>query len=122
MFKSVLILIFLLYFYASICKANCNFKMERINGFNPIVKTDENGKKCRGDILLPFCVGVCKSEESGTYLFPFREREATACILIGNELKNISFSDCDEGASESIRYLTISASTKCGCQPIPRKN
>jgi hypothetical protein len=44
-------------------EGNCKFEMKRIPGLNPIVRTDENGRSCRGDILLPSCMGACKTQE-----------------------------------------------------------
>ena len=42
---------------------NCEFSLQRIPGLNPLTRTDSNGKSCRGDVLLPFCRGWCKSKE-----------------------------------------------------------
>jgi len=104
------------------CLGNCKFAMRHIPGFNPIVRTDVNGKSCRGDVLLPSCAGACKTQEYGTHVFPYRESITVACTLLGNEVRNITLNDCDEGADSSIRTLKVSASTTCGCRELPPKS
>ena len=57
-------------------KEECFFKMEKIPGLYPLVKTDQNGKKCSGEFLLPACVGYCKTSEASHINIKYREPSA----------------------------------------------
>ncbi|KAI6218978.1 Cys-knot domain-containing protein [Aphelenchoides fujianensis] len=121
MSKTLVVLGFLLLLCAcSLANARdtCIFDMQRIPQLNPLVLTDRNGRSCRGDILLPFCRGFCKTQEAGIHTFPYKERMSAVCSLLGNKQTNVSLSDCDEGADPSVRFVTISASTECGCREL----
>uniref|UniRef100_A0A915CND6 G-protein coupled receptors family 1 profile domain-containing protein n=1 Tax=Ditylenchus dipsaci TaxID=166011 RepID=A0A915CND6_9BILA len=99
---------------------NCEFSLQRIPGLSPLVRTDKNGKSCRGDIQLPFCLGMCKTVESGVHTFPYREQEGYVCaILDDDDYQNITLTDCDDGVDPRMRYLTISKATTCGCKKLP---
>uniref|UniRef100_A0A914E5Z7 Cys_knot domain-containing protein n=1 Tax=Acrobeloides nanus TaxID=290746 RepID=A0A914E5Z7_9BILA len=90
--------------------------MEKIPGLYPLVKTDQNGKKCSGEFLLPACVGYCKTSETGTHEFPYSKQESKVCALIGDELENVTLSNCDPDADMSIRWVLIPKSKTCGCK------
>jgi hypothetical protein len=40
----------------------CEFSLRKIPGLK-IVNIDRNGKKCEGEIQVPFCRGLCKTME-----------------------------------------------------------
>ncbi|KAI6213150.1 hypothetical protein M3Y94_00116500 [Aphelenchoides besseyi] len=99
----------------------CVFDMQRIPGLNPLIRTDKNGRSCRGDVLLPFCRGACKTQETGSHIFPYKETNTFICTLIGNKVTNVSLTDCDENADNSVRFVTISASRECACRELRPK-
>ncbi|KAK6043831.1 hypothetical protein COOONC_18664 [Cooperia oncophora] len=71
-------------------KSKCEYFLQRIPGMNPLVLTDANGKKCRGVVEIPVCRGYC-----------------------------IPLTDCDEGADDSIKSVSIPTGEKCGCKKFP---
>uniref|UniRef100_A0A1I7XFK1 Cys_knot domain-containing protein n=1 Tax=Heterorhabditis bacteriophora TaxID=37862 RepID=A0A1I7XFK1_HETBA len=91
----------------------------KIPGFNPLVLTDMNGKTCRGSIELPLCRGFCKTSESGSYIFPHRVQNSSACTLIPTGVREIALTDCDEGANDLIRTVKVPSGEKCGCKRFP---
>uniref|UniRef100_A0A0K0DHG1 Cys_knot domain-containing protein n=1 Tax=Angiostrongylus cantonensis TaxID=6313 RepID=A0A0K0DHG1_ANGCA len=100
-------------------KSKCEFFLQKIPGMSPMVLTDENGKKCRGVVEIPLCRGYCKTSESGTYTFPYRVQNSSACALIVTEIQVIPLTDCDDGASEKIRSVSLPTGQKCGCKRFP---
>ncbi|KAI3415575.1 hypothetical protein GPALN_005180 [Globodera pallida] len=95
----------------------CELSLQKIPGLSPLVKTDRNGRSCRGEVKLPFCRGLCRSKESGTHAFPHREQEAYFCSIVTDNapMKNVTLEDCDEGAGEEARFVQISTATECKC-------
>ncbi|KAI3415576.1 hypothetical protein GPALN_005180 [Globodera pallida] len=63
----------------------CELSLQKIPGLSPLVKTDRNGRSCRGEVKLPFCRGLCRSKESGTHAFPHREQEGRSRSNIHND-------------------------------------
>ncbi|VDM58931.1 unnamed protein product [Angiostrongylus costaricensis] len=106
---------------------------------SPMVLTDENGKKCRGVVEIPLCRGYCKTSESGTYTFPYRVQNSSACALIvtgtqvglqsflslsllqqdKDRVQVIPLTDCDDGVSEKIKSVSLPTGQKCGCKRFP---
>ncbi|KAL3069862.1 hypothetical protein niasHT_033924 [Heterodera trifolii] len=88
-----------------------------VPGLSPLLKTDRNGRSCRGEVKLPFCRGFCKSKESGTHSFPHREQEAYFCGIVTDnaQMKNVTLDECEEGADEEARLVQISTATECKC-------
>uniref|UniRef100_A0A914WCB4 Glycoprotein hormone subunit beta domain-containing protein n=1 Tax=Plectus sambesii TaxID=2011161 RepID=A0A914WCB4_9BILA len=43
--------------------SGCELAMQPIPGMNPIVRTDSNGRSCRGNITTQVCVGFCETFE-----------------------------------------------------------
>ncbi|KAL3096044.1 hypothetical protein niasHS_005803 [Heterodera schachtii] len=95
----------------------CEFSLQKVPGLSPLVKTDRNGRSCRGEVKLPFCRGLCKSKESGTHAFPHREQEAYFCGIVTDnaQMKNVTLDECEEGADEEARLVQISTATECKC-------
>ncbi|VDO68308.1 unnamed protein product [Haemonchus placei] len=100
-------------------KSKCEYFLQRIPGMNPLVLTDSNGRKCRGVVEIPVCRGYCKTSESGTYMFPYRVQNSSACALIVTGIQVVPLTDCDFGADESIRSVSIPSGEKCGCKKFP---
>nr|CDJ82236.1 glycoprotein hormone beta-5 [Haemonchus contortus] len=100
-------------------KSKCEYFLQRIPGMNPLVLTDSNGKKCRGVVEIPVCRGYCKTSESGTYMFPYRVQNSSACALIVTGIQVVPLTDCDFGADESIRSVSIPSGERCGCKKFP---
>ncbi|CAI4231313.1 unnamed protein product [Auanema sp. JU1783] len=97
----------------------CLLSQQIIPGPSQIVRTDSNGKTCKGTIKLPVCTGFCKTSESGTHTFPHRVENSSACVLVQTGVKEIPLSDCDEGADNSIRMIKIPDGTQCACKKFP---
>ncbi|TMS33709.1 hypothetical protein L596_001419 [Steinernema carpocapsae] len=97
---------------------NCMFEMRVIPGFDPLVRTDDNGKSCRINLKVPFCRGKCYTSEVGTHSFPFRTQNNSICAILGDEVEERTIDDCDEGADESIRKIKVSTARSCGCYEI----
>ncbi|ETN74022.1 hypothetical protein NECAME_13268, partial [Necator americanus] len=44
-------------------KSKCEYFLQKIPGMNPLVLTDQKGRKCRGVVEIPLCRGYCKTSE-----------------------------------------------------------
>lgn len=107
--------------------------MRLIPGFNPLTQKDANGKECRGIVELPFCKGYCKTSEvifyllfisnfnfqSGTHGFPPRVQMSKVCTLVKTSDRKVVLDDCDEGASEDIKFVLVPHGTQCECSAVP---
>ncbi|KIH59903.1 hypothetical protein ANCDUO_09853 [Ancylostoma duodenale] len=100
-------------------KSKCEYFLQKIPGMNPLVLTDQNGKKCRGVVEIPLCRGYCKTSESGTYTFPHRVQNSSACALIVTGIQVVPLTDCDEGADEKIMSVSLPTGDRCGCKSFP---
>ncbi|KIH43799.1 hypothetical protein ANCDUO_26189 [Ancylostoma duodenale] len=100
-------------------KSKCEYFLQKIPGMNPLVLTDQNGKKCRGVVEIPLCRGYCKTSESGTYTFPHRVQNSSACALIVTGMQVVPLTDCDEGADEKIKSVSLPTGDRCGCKSFP---
>ncbi|CAJ0591067.1 unnamed protein product [Cylicocyclus nassatus] len=100
-------------------KSKCEYFLQKIPGMNPLVLTDQQGKKCRGVVEIPLCRGYCKTSESGTYTFPHRVQNSSACALIATGVQIVPLTDCDEGADEKIRSVSLPTGNRCGCKSFP---
>ncbi|CAD5223348.1 unnamed protein product [Bursaphelenchus okinawaensis] len=112
---SIVILVFVKF---SSSEQDCQFSMRRIPEYSSVIRTDNAGRSCRGNIDLPYCKGACLTSDEGVHVFPYRQANSSVCALIGTDEKNVTLHDCDKDADESVRYVTISASTSCGCQKL----
>uniref|UniRef100_A0A0K0D5B7 Ephrin n=1 Tax=Angiostrongylus cantonensis TaxID=6313 RepID=A0A0K0D5B7_ANGCA len=68
----------------------------------------------RGTSIKPTCTE--KWNQNGTYTFPYRVQNSSACALIVTEIQVIPLTDCDDGASEKIRSVSLPTGQKCGCK------
>ncbi|CAD5233182.1 unnamed protein product [Bursaphelenchus xylophilus] len=102
----------------AIVNANCEFTMDYIPEYSNIIRTDNEGRSCRGNISLPFCRGACKTSEEGVHVFPYRESTSHVCVLVGTAERDVNLTDCDTGADPSVAYVTISAATECECREL----
>ncbi|KAI1727148.1 cystine-knot domain-containing protein [Ditylenchus destructor] len=107
------------YVLPSVNGEKCEFSLQRVPGLSPLIRTDKNGKSCRADIQLPFCMGMCKTRESGVHTFPYREQEGYVCAVVGEHYENITLTDCDEGVDSALRHLVIAKADSCGCKRLP---
>uniref|UniRef100_A0A7E4USC3 Cys_knot domain-containing protein n=1 Tax=Panagrellus redivivus TaxID=6233 RepID=A0A7E4USC3_PANRE len=80
-------------------------------------KTDMEGRKCSGSIPISVCMGLCKTSEKGTYIFPNHENDNTACVPTAVALVTAPLTDCHPEADVSIRTISYNQTTACGCNP-----
>ncbi|CAI5450320.1 unnamed protein product [Caenorhabditis angaria] len=118
----ILFFLFILYLNSKttvLAVENCEFSLRKIPGFDPLILTDKNGRQCRGSVELPFCKGYCRSSEAGSIGFPSKTQNSSACILIKTSERRVPLSDCDEGASDEIRFIKLPHGTSCKCSILP---
>ncbi|CAJ0954707.1 unnamed protein product, partial [Mesorhabditis belari] len=109
------------------CKKHIAPNLSKLNGdggISEIVRTDKNGKTCRMEVTqVPYCMGMCKTGEFGTYTTDFRQQNSSMCGYVNPKFEEITMSDCDEGVDPEIRIVKIlDQDTECGCVPVPPKD
>ncbi|KJH49973.1 hypothetical protein DICVIV_03921 [Dictyocaulus viviparus] len=70
-------------------------------------------------MIVTTIIFALTTTSSGTYTFPYRVQNSSACALIVTGTKVIPMTDCDEGADDKIRSVSLPTGQKCGCKKFP---